>query len=118
MSYYQNLESQIATAMQADRHRLRNMLRAVRQVEDEGRPPDERLDKLLGQIEESNARREARQALVPKLIYDEALPIVARREEIAAAIRDHPVVVVCGVFISPCASTQITPSGYDVIVRT
>ncbi|HEX5105134.1 MAG TPA: ATP-dependent RNA helicase HrpA, partial [Pirellulaceae bacterium] len=96
MSYYQNLEAQIATAMQADRHRLRNLLRAVRKAEDEGRPPDQRLEKLLGQIEESNARREARQALVPKLDYDEALPIVAHREEIAVAIRDHQVVVVCG----------------------
>lgn len=96
MSFYRELEAKIATAMQADRHRLRNMLRAVRQAEDEGRPPDERLDKLLNQVEESNRKREVRQALVPKLVYDESLPVVARREEIAEAIRQHPVVVVCG----------------------
>jgi len=34
MSFYRELESQIAAAMQADRQRLRNMLRAVRQAED------------------------------------------------------------------------------------
>ena len=96
MSFYAELESQIAAAMQTDRQRLRNLLRAVRQAEEQGRPPDEQLDKLLAQIDESTRRREARQALVPELIYDESLPVVARREEIAAAIRDHQVVVVCG----------------------
>ena len=96
MSFYLDLEAQIATAMQADRHRLRNMLRAVQKDEEEGRPPGNRLDKLLAQVEESNRRRGAREKLVPRLIYDDALPIVARREEIAAAIRDNPVVIVCG----------------------
>src|SRR5690606_26838171 len=41
-------------------------------------------------------RGEKRQALVPKIVYDEALPIAGRREEIGAAIRDHQCVVVCG----------------------
>ena len=39
---------------------------------------------------------EARLAARPTIAYDEALPIVARREEIAEAIRTHQVVVVCG----------------------
>src|SRR5262245_14742829 len=95
-AFLRDLESRIATAMQIDRHRLRNMLRAVRQAEESGRPPDERLEKLLKQLDETNARRETREKLVPRLIYDEALPVVARREEIAAAIREHQVVVVCG----------------------
>src|SRR5262245_397252 len=95
-AFLRDLESRIAAAMQADRHRLRNLLRAVRQAEESGRPPDERLEKLLKQLDESCARREARAQLVPRLIYDESLPVVAHREEIAAAIRDHQVVVVCG----------------------
>src|SRR5262245_13298181 len=95
-AFLRDLESRIAAAMQADRHRLRNLLRAVRQAEESGRPPDERLEKLLKQLDESCARREARAKLVPRLVYDEALPVVARREEIAAAIRDHQAVVVCG----------------------
>ena len=96
MTFYQELEQRIATAMQSDRHRLRNMLRAVQQAEDAGKPPDERLDRLLTLLDESNRKREARQSLVPSLVYDESLPVVARREEIAAAIRDHQVVVVSG----------------------
>src|SRR5439155_15094242 len=47
-------------------------------------------------LDESNARREKRQSQVPRLEYDDSLPVVARREEIAAAIREHQVVVVCG----------------------
>src|SRR6476661_496759 len=94
--FLRELEARLATAMQADRFRLRNLLRAVIRAEEEGRPPDEKLERLLGQLDESNHRRDKRQALVPRLEYDESLPIVTRREEIAAALRDHQVVVVCG----------------------
>ncbi|WP_127841359.1 DUF3418 domain-containing protein [Actinomyces wuliandei] len=38
----------------------------------------------------------ARAASVPALVYPEELPVSARREEIAAAVRDHQVVVVAG----------------------
>src|SRR5437763_14876519 len=96
MSFFRDLEARIDGAMQADRHRLRNLLRAVQNDEEQGRRPDEKLEKLLRLLDESNQRREKRQALVPRLDYDESLPVVARREEIAAAIRAHQVVVVCG----------------------
>jgi ATP-dependent helicase HrpA len=33
---------------------------------------------------------------VPPIHYPESLPVCARREEIARAIREHPVVIVCG----------------------
>ncbi|MES2957713.1 MAG: ATP-dependent RNA helicase HrpA [Pseudomonadota bacterium] len=33
---------------------------------------------------------------LPPITFPEALPVSARREEIAQAIRDHPVVIVCG----------------------
>jgi hypothetical protein len=89
-SFLRDLESRIATAMQADRFRLRNLLRAVQKAEEEGRPPDDQLEKLLKQLDESNTHREKRQSLVPRLDYDESLPVVARRDEIAAAIRVEP----------------------------
>src|SRR3954463_7738419 len=96
MSFFADLESRIGAAMQADRFRLRNLLRAVRHDEEQGRPPDEKLEKLLRQLDESNARREKREKLIPHLEYDESLPVVARREEIATVIREHQIVVVCG----------------------
>src|SRR5688572_7524187 len=96
MSFFKELESRIASAMQSDRFRLGNMLRAIRQADERGQPFSQQLDKLQQQLDRSNERREARQALVPRLDYDETLPVVARREEIAAAIRESQVVVVCG----------------------
>ncbi|RTL55890.1 MAG: ATP-dependent RNA helicase HrpA [Rhodocyclaceae bacterium] len=42
------------------------------------------------------ARTAARLAARPKIEYDDALPVNARREEIARAISDHQVVVICG----------------------
>ncbi|AKT51628.1 ATP-dependent helicase [Arsenicicoccus sp. oral taxon 190] len=37
-----------------------------------------------------------RRALVPEITYPEHLPVVARKDDIAAAIRDHQVVVIAG----------------------
>ena len=42
------------------------------------------------------ALREARRRGVPPIRYDDDLPVSARRDEIAHAIRDHQVVIVCG----------------------
>ena len=33
---------------------------------------------------------------IPPIVYPEALPVSTRRDEIAQAIREHPVVIVCG----------------------
>src|SRR5690348_8911399 len=44
----------------------------------------------------SPERLAARRELVPEITYPEDLPVVDRREDIAAAIRDHQVVVVAG----------------------
>jgi ATP-dependent helicase HrpA len=44
----------------------------------------------------SAAELEARRAALPRPTFPEALPVSARRAEIAQAIRDHQVVIVCG----------------------
>ncbi len=44
----------------------------------------------------SPERLEQRRAAVPRISYPEQLPVSARREEIAAAIRDNQVVIVAG----------------------
>lgn len=51
---------------------------------------------LQREIHASIARRQARAADIPKLLYPEELPVVERRAEIANAIRDHQVIVLCG----------------------
>src|ERR671917_91471 len=48
-------------------------------------------------VRESLAGRAARrQAAVPQIHYPPALPVSQRKDEIAAAIRDHQVVIVAG----------------------
>jgi ATP-dependent helicase HrpA len=96
MSFYADLTSRISQSLLPDRSRLRNMLRAVRQAEEAGKPFDKNLAKLHEVLEASLARRETRAKSVPKIAYDESLPVVGKREDIAAAIRDHQVVVICG----------------------
>jgi ATP-dependent helicase HrpA len=44
----------------------------------------------------SPAELEARRRNLPRPTFPEELPIAAKRAEIAQAIRDHPVVIVCG----------------------
>ncbi len=46
--------------------------------------------------EQRDARRAARAATVPPITYPEHLPVVDRKDDIAATIRDHQVVVIAG----------------------
>ena len=59
------------------------------------RPPRRRGDHTAYRAERA-ARRERRAASVPPIRYPDHLPVVQRHDEIAAAIRDHQVVVVAG----------------------
>ncbi|NRF70516.1 ATP-dependent RNA helicase HrpA [Aquincola sp. S2] len=56
------------------------------------RPP--RAPRAPGSGERRGAPRPA--TPVPPITYPESLPVSSRREEIARAIREHPVVIVCG----------------------
>ena len=92
----EQLEARLADAMQADRHRLRGLVRRIRDAERAGQPFDRWLEQLARQTAQSCDERERRQRNRPRTDYDPQLPITARRDEIAAAIAAHPVVVVCG----------------------
>src|SRR6478672_7381922 len=59
-----------------------------------GRSPDRRPEQHTRRL--SPAEVERRTSLVPTVAYPEELPVSARREDIAAAIRDHQVVIVAG----------------------
>ncbi len=91
------LESQITQAMIADRQRLGNALRGIQAAAHAGKSLDQqRLARFEKDLRQSVGRCEARGKAVPKLSFDPDLPISARREEIAEAIRDHQVTIVCG----------------------
>ncbi|GAA2545293.1 ATP-dependent RNA helicase HrpA [Pseudonocardia hydrocarbonoxydans] len=78
-----------------DEHRLSRRLDTARRTRDpvaRGRA----LAGIAAAVDEGVARVAARRAAVPAVTYPEALPVSARREDIAAAIRDHQVVIVAG----------------------
>ena len=82
--------------MQADQFSLRRLLNAIRNAQRQKKPFDRNLGKLTQQLKKSIERRKHRASLVPKINWPDELPVVGRRQEIAEAVRDHQVVVVCG----------------------
>ena len=96
MSTLREIEQSISLAMQADQFSLRKLLRTVKDSEKSGKPFDRTLDKLRGLLQKSLQRREQRAVWQPRLDWDEELPVVARKQEIIDAIRDHQVIVLCG----------------------
>lgn len=77
--------------MQADQARLRRRWRALGE-----NATEETIAALHAQIVASQENRALRALCLPRPEFDDALPISARREEIAQAIAAHQVVVVCG----------------------
>ncbi len=65
------------------------------QRRDDARAPQERRPRVSRRALEAAAARRAA-VEVPAIAYPAELPVSARREEIAAAIRDHQVVIVAG----------------------
>ncbi|HWB09744.1 MAG TPA: ATP-dependent RNA helicase HrpA [Pirellulales bacterium] len=95
------LGARIGEALFADRWRLRRQLRDIEEAERRGRSNaretnGQRIARFVENLEKSIAVRLARRSAVPHVRYDDRLPVAARRGEIADAIREHQVVVVCG----------------------
>ncbi|MQA12698.1 MAG: ATP-dependent RNA helicase HrpA [Pseudonocardiaceae bacterium] len=90
-----DLRDRLPGLMLRDQRRLGRRLDGARKVRD----PQRRqaiADEIGSDIDDAQQRIDGRRAVVPNISYPEALPISRRRDEIAAAIRDHQVVVVAG----------------------
>lgn len=90
------LEAALDRTMLADRPRLRRMFRAIRAAQRRGQPADRLLEPFYRLVQQSAAEYEARLHNRPRPRWQNDLPVTQRRQEIAEAIRKHPVVVVCG----------------------
>lgn len=90
MSGKNELRNAMNQCMIRDRYPLRRQLQRLK------RSDESALQKLQDRIERSVNRAETRAAAIPVVEYDDALPVVQRREEIATAIREHQVVVIAG----------------------
>ncbi|QNG19095.1 ATP-dependent RNA helicase HrpA [Rhodococcus triatomae] len=83
-----DLRAQLSDVSLRDEYRLRRRLDRARGAE--------ALAAVTGEIEAAAAQVRARRASVPTVTYPEALPVSARREDIAEAIANHQVVIVAG----------------------
>jgi ATP-dependent helicase HrpA len=79
----------------ADAHRIARRLDTARHTRD-GEARDRALAAVATALEAAERRVAGRRAAVPAITYPETLPVSARRADIAAAIRDHQVVIVAG----------------------
>ncbi len=79
-----------------DRHVLVQEGRRLRERRQAGKPVDRLEKQWTERLRASQASYARRLANLPRPDYDEDLPVNQRREELAAVIRDHQVVIVCG----------------------
>jgi len=79
-----------------DRAALTRRLQSLRRRWREGQPFDRALEQLTVELDAAAARLRERRATLPNPMFDDRLPINAHREAIAAAIRQHQVIVLCG----------------------
>ncbi len=90
------LERDLRLVMGSDRFRLRRRLRNIQDAKRAKKPFDRNLSRLQKEVARSLKQRQDRAGAVPKIEYDPELPITASRDEIAQAIKNHQVIVVCG----------------------
>ncbi len=86
----------ISACMLRDQHRLRRRLRALTAELQSGKAAPRALDALAAQIDASRARCEQRRARVPVPDFPEELPVSQMRADIARAITENQVVIICG----------------------
>lgn len=96
MTSFDDLEKQILNARSVDRHRFTGRLRGLQSAAKSGKPFDRKFTQLQNEIEASVNLRIQRLDRLPRPVFEESLPVCLRRDEIATAIRESQVVIVCG----------------------
>lgn len=90
------LRERLATVRHADRPRLARELDRLFARKTLDASAQKAADALARSMDDSVARIERLRSLPLKFDFDAALPIVAHREEIARALQEHQLIVVCG----------------------
>jgi len=91
-----SLREQLAQCLLKDRHDLSRRIGQLEQRQKQNQPIDQPLQKIADAVAQSMAVRAQRSMQDVVLEYDSQLPVVEKREEIARAIAEHQVVIVCG----------------------
>src|SRR5690554_1058918 len=92
----ERLTHNLQEVMLRDRDALARRLKGLERRLREGKPVDRGLAGVRRELERSVAIAQRRGAQTLSLNYPPELPVVERREDILAALRDHQVVVVAG----------------------
>ena len=79
-----------------DRAAFARRLRSLDRRGREGKPVERALQQLVAELEAAVVRLRERRAALPVPTFDDSLPINAHRDAIAAALREHQVIVLCG----------------------
>jgi len=90
------LEACLGSLLLHDERAARELLQRASRRLDRGQPADRLLDQARRQIDEGVLRADAFRAALPEPRYAGDLPIHTERDRIVAAIREHPVLVLCG----------------------
>ncbi len=90
------LEARLQTCPVRERQVFHRRLRGLQRRARRGQPCDRGLEALSADVATASRRVEACRAGLPRPEFDPALPISQCHDALAAAIRDHQVVVVCG----------------------
>ncbi len=86
----------LAGCLIGDRQVFRRRVQVLNRRAQQDQPIDRGLAELWAAIRKSRNLVEQRRAQVPTIRYPPELPVSERRDEVAALIRDHQVVVLCG----------------------
>ncbi|MEV4498477.1 ATP-dependent RNA helicase HrpA, partial [Micromonospora arborensis] len=89
------LHRRLSALMFRDQRRLQRRLDGARKLRDPQRR-ESALTEITAEVERAEQRLAARRAAVPVITYPPGLPVSERKDDIAAAIRDHQVVIVAG----------------------
>ncbi|MBW4718227.1 ATP-dependent RNA helicase HrpA [Saccharothrix obliqua] len=90
-----DLHRRLSDLMTGDQRRLRRRLDGARKVRDD-KAREAVHAEIAAEIDRAELRVALRREAVPKITYPAELPVSARKDDIAALIRDHQVVIVAG----------------------
>jgi ATP-dependent helicase HrpA len=90
-----DLRGRIAELLPRDERRLQRRLEGSRRIRDEAARAAV-LAEIATEVDRAAARLATRLAEMPAITFPPSLPVSQRKDDIAAAIRDHQVVVVAG----------------------
>lgn len=90
------LTESLSHVMLRDQERLSRRVAGLRRRQRDKKPIDRGLNEVEREVDKAKQLLAQREALRVTLDYPAELPVVERREDILAAIRDHQVVVVAG----------------------